>query len=42
MFNMKTFMIGAGALGCEILKQTALTGLGSGNGYLYVTDDDTI
>jgi ubiquitin-activating enzyme E1 len=43
MSNMKVFMIGAGALGCEYLKQFALMGVASGeNGLLTVTDDDTI
>lgn len=38
------FMVGAGALGCELLKQGALMGLAcdNKNGKLTVTDDDTI
>jgi ubiquitin-activating enzyme E1 len=41
--NKKVFMIGAGALGCEYLKQFALMGLSCGpEGLLTVTDDDTI
>ena len=41
--NVKTFLIGAGALGCEFLKLFALTGLGTGpNGLVTVTDDDNI
>jgi len=43
MSNKKVFMIGAGALGCEYLKEFALMGLCCGpNGLLTVTDDDTI
>jgi ubiquitin-activating enzyme E1 len=39
----KIFMVGAGALGCEFLKNLALMGVStSGNGCLTVTDDDTI
>jgi ubiquitin-activating enzyme E1 len=41
--NAKTFMVGAGALGCEFLKGFAMMGLGSGpNGKVTCTDDDTI
>ena len=41
--NLKIFMIGAGALGCEYLKQFGLMGVASkGEGHLTVTDDDTI
>jgi ubiquitin-activating enzyme E1 len=41
--ELKVFMIGAGALGCEYLKQFALMGVASaGDGKLTVTDDDTI
>lgn len=43
MQNAKLFMVGAGALGCEYLKQFGLTGVASGeNGSLTVTDDDNI
>lgn len=43
MKNAKLFMVGAGALGCEYLKQFGLTGVASGeNGMLTVTDDDNI
>ena len=39
----KLFMVGAGALGCEYLKQFGLMGVSSeGEGKLIVTDDDTI
>lgn len=41
--GLKLLMIGAGALGCEYLKQFALMGVSSeGDGHLTVTDDDTI
>lgn len=36
-------MVGAGALGCELLKLYALTGVGTGKtGKVFVTDDDMI
>lgn len=39
----KTFMIGAGALGCEYVKAMALMGLGCGpTGSVTVTDNDNI
>ena len=41
--DLNIFMIGAGALGCEYLKQFALMGVASNEtGKLTVTDDDTI
>lgn len=41
--NLKVFMIGAGALGCEYLKQFALMGVATNEGAsLTVTDDDSI
>lgn len=41
--NSKVFVVGAGAIGCEMLKNWALLGLGTGkNGHIYVTDMDTI
>lgn len=41
--NIKTFMIGAGALGCEYVKAMALMGLCCGpNGNVTVTDNDNI
>lgn len=41
--NMKQFLVGAGAIGCEMLKNWAAMGLGSGpNGKINVTDMDTI
>ena len=37
------FLVGAGAIGCEMLKVWALMGLGTaGNGQVWVTDMDTI
>jgi ubiquitin-activating enzyme E1 len=36
-------MIGAGAIGCELLKNFAMCGLGSSNnGRIYLTDPDVI
>lgn len=41
--NLKVFMVGSGALGCEYLKQFSLMGACSaGDGLLTVTDDDSI
>ncbi len=41
--NVREFLVGAGAIGCEMLKNWAMMGLGSGpNGFVYVTDMDTI
>jgi ubiquitin-activating enzyme E1 len=41
--NMKQFLVGAGAIGCEMLKNWAMIGLGSGpNGRITVTDMDSI
>ncbi|KAF1817025.1 ubiquitin-activating enzyme E1 1 [Eremomyces bilateralis CBS 781.70] len=41
--NMKQFLVGAGAIGCEMLKNWAMMGLGSGpNGHITVTDMDQI
>jgi ubiquitin-activating enzyme E1 len=42
LFSMKSFLIGAGALGCEFLKGFALAGVACGDGSLNVTDDDQI
>ena len=36
------FLVGAGALGCEFLKNMALMGVGCGAGKVTVTDDDVI
>ena len=41
--KVKTFMIGAGALGCEYVKAFSLMGLGcSAEGKVTVTDNDNI
>lgn len=41
--NVKEFLVGAGAIGCEMLKNWAMIGLGTGpNGKITVTDMDSI
>lgn len=42
--SLKLFLVGAGALGCEFLKNLACMGVacGSADGKLTVTDDDVI
>ena len=41
--NTKLFMIGAGAIGCELLKNFAMLGLGTGkDGLITLTDPDVI
>lgn len=40
--DLKFFVIGAGAIGCELLKNFAMMGVGCGNGELIVTDMDLI
>ncbi|XP_061178892.1 ubiquitin-like modifier-activating enzyme 1 [Saccostrea echinata] len=41
--NLRYFLVGAGAIGCEMLKNWAMMGLACGeNGLVYVTDMDTI
>lgn len=40
--DMKQFLVGAGAIGCEMLKNWAMMGLASGSGKISVTDMDTI
>lgn len=40
--DLKVFLVGAGALGCELLKNFAMMGLACGNGLVTVTDDDII
>lgn len=43
LMNQKYFLVGAGALGCEFIKQFALTGMCCGTkGKLTCTDDDNI
>ena len=38
----KIFLVGAGALGCEFLKNFSMTGVSSNGGTIFVTDDDVI
>ena len=41
--NHKQFLVGAGAIGCEMLKNWSMIGLATGsNGVIHVTDLDTI
>ncbi|KAK9043360.1 hypothetical protein V6N11_071705 [Hibiscus sabdariffa] len=41
--DVKVFIVGSGALGCEFLKNVALMGISCGNmGKLTITDDDVI
>ena len=41
--NSRIFMVGAGALGCELIKAYALMGIGCGkNGIVHCTDNDNI
>lgn len=41
--NLKYFLVGAGAIGCEMLKNWAMMGLACGEGgHVYVTDMDII
>lgn len=41
--NLKVFLVGSGAIGCEMLKNWAMMGLGSGpDGKIIVTDMDSI
>ena len=41
--NSKTFLVGAGAIGCEMLKNWAMMGVGCGEGGLvHITDMDHI
>ncbi|KAI0265111.1 ubiquitin activating enzyme [Gloeopeniophorella convolvens] len=43
IFNHRQFLVGAGAIGCEMLKNWSMIGLGTGQkGSIYVTDLDTI
>lgn len=43
LMNMKMFMVGCGAIGCELLKNFAMMGVACGeNGLLTITDPDTI
>jgi len=41
--NYRQFLVGAGAIGCEMLKNWAMMGLGTGSkGRIHITDMDTI
>lgn len=40
--DMKVFVVGAGAIGCELMKNFAMMGVGCGNGEVVVTDMDLI
>jgi ubiquitin-activating enzyme E1 len=42
MMNMNMFMVGCGAIGCELLKNFAMMGVACEEGTLTVTDPDTI
>lgn len=39
---LQVFLVGAGALGCEFIKNFAMMGLGAGTGQVTITDDDVI
>lgn len=40
--NSSYFIVGSGAIGCELLKNFAMIGLGTDEGKIYITDMDTI
>lgn len=43
LINKKTFLVGAGAIGCELMKNLSMMGLGSGkDGQVFITDMDFI
>jgi ubiquitin-activating enzyme E1 len=43
LLNLRTFLVGAGAIGCEMLKSWAAMGVGAGSsGLVTVTDMDRI
>lgn len=43
IFNLRVFLVGSGAIGCEMLKNWAMMGLGSGkDGKIIITDMDSI
>lgn len=43
LLSMKYFIVGSGAIGCELLKNFAMIGIGCGkDGKIYLTDMDTI
>ncbi|VDL98153.1 unnamed protein product [Schistocephalus solidus] len=40
--SLKYFIVGAGAIGCELLKNFSMMGVACGSGQLFITDMDTI
>lgn len=41
--NLKIFLVGSGAIGCEMLKNWAMMGIATGpNGKIFITDNDSI
>lgn len=42
LLDSNSFLVGAGALGCEFLKGFAMSGVACRNGKVVVTDDDQI
>ncbi|EJU06450.1 ubiquitin activating enzyme [Dacryopinax primogenitus] len=40
--NFREFLVGSGAIGCEMLKNWSMMGLATGTGVIHVTDLDTI
>ena len=43
VLSLQVFLVGAGALGCEFIKNFAMMGLGTGQkGQVTITDDDVI
>lgn len=41
--NLKIFLVGSGAIGCEMLKNWAMMGIATGpEGKIFITDNDTI
>eukprot|EP00940_MAST-03C_sp_MAST-3C-sp2_P001396 g1396.t1 len=42
ILSLSYFLVGAGAIGCEMLKSFAMMGLGCGSGMVHVTDMDCI
>jgi len=42
IFALNCFLVGAGAIGCEMLKNWSMMGVACGSGRVYVTDMDTI
>ena len=42
LMNCRLFMVGCGAIGCEMMKNFALLGVSSGDGSITITDNDLI